>query len=54
VRRDIRFEASISNMKQIFIRFLAIKTGFICFFRIKANQQILLAKRIKTEVNFPV
>jgi hypothetical protein len=54
VRRDIRFEASISNMKQIFIRFLAIKTGFICFFRIKANQQNLLAKRIKTEVNFPV
>jgi hypothetical protein len=45
VRRDIRFEASISNMKQIFIRFLAIKTGFICFFRIKATQQILLAKR---------
>jgi hypothetical protein len=40
-------------MKQIFIRFLAIKTGIICFVRIEANQQILHGKRIKTEVNVP-
>jgi hypothetical protein len=29
------------------------KTGFICLFRIKANQRILHAKRIKTEANIP-
>jgi hypothetical protein len=37
VRRDIRFGA---NMKRIFIRFKANKTGFIRLFRIEANQRI--------------
>ncbi len=50
MRRDIRFEA---NMERIFIRFEAQKTGFICLFRIQANQRILHAKRIKTEANNP-
>jgi hypothetical protein len=48
VRRVIRFEA---NMKRMFIRYEANKTGFIRLFRIEANRLILHAKRIKTEAN---
>jgi hypothetical protein len=44
VRRDIRFEANISDYE-------AKKTGFIRFFYIEANHRILHAKRIKTEAS---
>jgi hypothetical protein len=39
-------------MKQIFISFLAIKTGFICFFRSKANQQIFTCETNKNGSEF--
>jgi hypothetical protein len=37
VPRDIRFQANISKIKRIFVRFEVNKTGFIRLFRIKAN-----------------
>ncbi len=40
-------------MKRIFNRFEANKLCIIRVFRIKANQRILHAKRIKTEANIP-
>jgi hypothetical protein len=53
VRRDIRFEANISEYEANIFRFEANKTGFICSFRIEANQRILYAKRLKTEAKIP-
>jgi hypothetical protein len=53
VRGDIRFEANISEYEANIFRFEANKTGFICSFRIEANQRILYAKRLKTEAKIP-
>jgi hypothetical protein len=53
MRRDIRSKWILANMKRIFIRFEANKTGFSRLFRIEANRRILQVRRIKTEANIP-
>ncbi len=53
MRRDVRFEANISEYERIFIRFEENITGLICLVCIEANWLILHAKRIKKEANIP-